>query len=105
MEKEKKDKYSNVCAENHLHFTPLVYSVDGLEGTKAKAARKRLALHLAAKWNREYSQICGFVCSRLAFTLVCATSRCLSGSQAPCQHVGSLDWLSGSGARLYNQLF
>ena len=105
MEKEKKDKYSDVCSENHLHFTPLVYSVDGLEGTKAKAARKRLASRLAAKWNRQYSQICGFVRSRLAFTLVRSTSRCLRGSRAPCQRVGSLEWLSGSGARLYNQLF
>ena len=50
-EKEKKDKYGDVCRDAHLNFTPLVFSVDGMECTEATAARKHLAARLAAKWN------------------------------------------------------
>ena len=49
-ESEKKKLYSDACAEMHRHFTPLVHSVDGLEGRKTVAARKRLASQLPAKW-------------------------------------------------------
>jgi hypothetical protein len=80
QEKEKKLKYGEACREAHMHFTPLVYSVDGMEGDELTAACKRLASRLAAKWKRHYSQVCGFVRSRLAFTLVRAASRCLRGT-------------------------
>ena len=70
QERAKKDKYQEACMQAHQHFTPLVFSVDGLEGKEAMAARKRLASRLASKWNRTYSQVCGFVCSRILFTLV-----------------------------------
>ena len=85
QERDKKDKYGDACTEAHMHFTPLVFSVDGLEGSEAQAARKRLASRLAAKWNRNYSQVCGFVWSRLSFTLVRSTSRCLRGTRNPLQ--------------------
>ena len=88
-----------------MHFTPLVFSVDGLEGSEAQAARKRLASRLAAKWNRNYSQVCGFVRSRLSFTLVRSTSRCLRGTRNPLQRPQGLAWAEGPGLRLYNQLF
>ena len=101
QEKEKKDKYNDACLQAHQHFTPLVYSVDGLEGTEAKAARKRLASRLAAKWNRQYSQVCEMVRSRLSFTLIRATNRCLRGSRIPLRRNQSLDWLQRSGMRLY----
>ena len=38
-------------------FTLMVYSVDGIAGSEAWNAEKRLATHLAGKWNREYSQM------------------------------------------------
>ena len=69
QEKEKKAKYSDACREARLHFPPLVYSVDGMEGKEAKAARKRLASKLAEKWHKEYSQVCGFLRARLSVAL------------------------------------
>ena len=101
-EDEKKKKYGEACARSQLHFTPLVFSVDGLEGTEAKAARKRLASRLAAKWGRQYSQVCGFVRARIAFTLVRAASRCLRGTRDPYTRKPNLDWASMSGMRLYS---
>ena len=76
-EEEMKTKYLNACQEAQLRCTPLVYAVDGMEGAEASAARKHLASKLAAVWNCQYSQMCGFVKARLAFAIVQATSRCL----------------------------
>jgi len=38
QEEEKKRKYLIPCQQAHKHFTPLVYSVDGLEGKEAAAS-------------------------------------------------------------------
>ena len=100
-EAEKKRKYGHRCEQSNRHFTPLVYSVDGLEGGEARAARKRLASRLAAKWHRNYSALCGFVRARLAFALVRATSRCLRGTRDPTlERAPPLEWVSGTGSRL-----
>ena len=48
-EKEKKEKYLQPCLDRRRHFTPLVFSVDGLRGAEATAATKRLAACLAHK--------------------------------------------------------
>ena len=102
QEKAKKEKYGEACREAHRHFTPLVFSVDGLEGTEAKAARKRLASRLAAKWGRNYSQVCGFVRSRLAMALARSTSRCLRGTRDTRHRINQpLDWVAHAGIRLY----
>ena len=105
QEREKKDKYAEACRQAHMHFTPLVFSVDGLEGGEATAARKRLASRLAAKWKRQYSQVCGFVRCRLSFTLIRSASRCLRGTRNHIQRPQSIDWAQNAGMRLYTQLF
>ena len=102
QEKAKKKKYGEACQEAHRHFTPLVFSVDGMEGAEATAARKRLASRLAAKWGRNYSQVCGFVRSRLAMALARSTSRCLRGTRDTRHRINQpLDWVAHSGIRLY----
>ena len=60
-EKRKKDKYNQLCLERRRHFTPLVFSVDGLQGADATAASKGLASLLAGKWNGSYSDVRSFV--------------------------------------------
>jgi hypothetical protein len=79
-EKEKKEKYVEHCLAQRRHFTPLVFLVDGLRGTEADAATKRLASRLAAKWKRTYSEVCEFVRSRIAITFVKTRSLCLRGA-------------------------
>jgi len=101
QEKEKKDKYGDHCRNAHLDFTPLVFSVDGMEGTEATAARKHLAARLAGKWNLQYSQMCGFVKARLSIALVRATSRCLRGTRDQSYRPHSMLWVAGTGQRLY----
>ena len=104
QEGEKKAKYSEACQEARLHFTPLVYSVDGMEGKEATAARKRLASMLAEKWKKEYSQVCGFIRSRLSvLALVRATSQCLRGTRDPLmRRVQNPEWVAHEGLRLFN---
>jgi hypothetical protein len=100
-EEEKKKKYLPACERQRKHFTPLVFSVDGLMGAEADAARKRLASRLASRWKRAYSQVCGYVRSRLAIALVRSTSRCLRWDRNPIVRQPHSPWDSGSGLALY----
>jgi hypothetical protein len=100
-EKEKKDKYLEDCLTRRRHFTPLVFSVDGLRGVEATAAGNRLALMLSAKWNRSYSEVCGYVRSRLAISLARTTSLCLRGARDPSARASHPTWDSGAGLGLY----
>ena len=100
-EKEKKDKYVDHCLARRRHFTPLVFSVDGLRGAEADAATKRLAALLANKWKRAYSEVCGFVRSRLSITLVRNASHCLRGARDPTARTTHALWDSGVGLSAY----
>jgi hypothetical protein len=80
-EKEKKDEYLQNCLEMWKDFTPMVYSVDGIAGREARNAEKRLATHLAGKWNREYSQMVYYVRVRMAIAVVRANSLLIRGSR------------------------
>jgi hypothetical protein len=94
-EKEKKDKYVDACLARRGTFTPLVF------GTEASAATKKLASRLSAEWKRTYSEVCGFVRSRLSITLVRTTSMCLRGSRDPTARANHATWDTGVGLALY----
>ena len=100
-EKEKKDKYNDLCLARRRHFTPLVFSVDGLMGCEAKAASQRLASQLAGKWKRSYSEVCGYVRSRLSVALVRSANRCLRAERSSILRPRMAPWESGSGLGLY----
>jgi hypothetical protein len=100
-EKEKQAKYLAHCLARRRHFTPLVLSVDGLRGTETQAASKRLASMLSVKWKRTYSEVCGFVRSRLSVALARSTSQCLRGSRDSSARKPSYQWDSGAGLGLY----
>ncbi len=79
--KEKKDKYLQTCLEIRKDFTPMVYSVDGIAGCKAWNAKKRLATHLASKWNCGYSQMVYYVRVWMLIAVVRANSLLIHGSR------------------------
>ena len=99
QEKEKKRKYLEACLENRRHFTPFVLSVDGLLGREAKTFAKRLAVKLAGKWQKPYSQVCGYVKARLSIAAVRATHLCLRGSRVPAHQISTRfpQWEDGAG--------
>jgi hypothetical protein len=75
QEKEKKWKYLEPCLEQQRHFTPFVCSTDGLLGCEAETFAKRLAAKLAIKWQKTYSQVCGYVKACLSIAIIHATHR------------------------------
>jgi hypothetical protein len=80
-EEEKKSKHLEACQERRRHFTPLVYSVDGMAGSETKAAEKRLAALLACKWKRDYSEMVGYVRARMAMSIVRSNTLLLRGTR------------------------
>jgi hypothetical protein len=90
-EREKKSKYLDACIGQGRHFTPFVLSTDGQLGMEAKVLTKRLSALLAAKWDKSYSVVCGFVNARMsiAITITRATHLCLRGSHIPAGHISA----------------
>ena len=80
-EKEKKTKYEAKCAERRCDFSPLCFTADGCAGPETEAATKQLAALLAKKWDRTYSDVCGFVKARLSIALVRTASMCIRGER------------------------
>ena len=87
--KEKKRVYEQAVVERKGNFTPIVLSVDGLLHREAEHFLKRIAANLAHKWEKTYSQTCGYVRARLAFAIIRATRLHLRGPQ--------VKWRSGLG--------
>jgi hypothetical protein len=101
-EKVKKTKYLEHCLQQRRAFTPFVISVDGLLGYEAKNLLKRLAFHLAEKWQKPYSVTCGFVKSRISLACVRATHQCLRGSRTPFRTISrEIQWEDGAGTGIY----
>ena len=72
-ERGKKRMYQEACLYQRRHFFPFVALVDELLDVEGTATLKRIASHLATKWQKPYSRTCGNVKSRIAITLVRAT--------------------------------
>jgi len=102
QEKAKKGKYLQACLAQRRHFTPLVFSVDGMMAKEATAATRRVAALLAAKWKRTYSQVCGFVRSRQSIALARAASLLLRGARNPLARARGPVWDNVAGLALYN---
>ena len=60
-EGEKKRKYLQACQDRRATFTPLCVSVDDMLGSEAEFFVRRLGDFLAAKWERPYSVVMGWV--------------------------------------------
>ena len=68
--REKKAKYLDACIQRRRSFTPLVYSVDGMACKEALAFEKRVASLLASKLDRRYSEMVGYVHSRMSLSII-----------------------------------
>ena len=51
-------------------LTPLIYTVGGMAGRDARSEVKRLVKLLAEKWQREYSEMAGFIRARMSLAVV-----------------------------------
>jgi hypothetical protein len=72
-EREKEKKYLGACLEQRRHFSPFVASTDGLLGKEAKILLRKLSSMLAKKWEKPYSEVCGYVNARMSIAIIRAT--------------------------------
>jgi hypothetical protein len=72
-----------------------VVSTDGLLGKEAKILLKKLSARLAEKWEKSYSEVCGYVNARMSIAMVRATHLCLRGSRIPTSKMCKTDSRSG----------
>ncbi len=79
--KRKRDMYGEACLERRRSFGALVYSVDGMPCKEAKAFERRIASLLAAKWDRTYSEMVGFVRTRISVAIVRSNTLLLRGAR------------------------
>jgi hypothetical protein len=68
--RRKKDKYEEAYLKQRQDLTPMIYSVDGMANKHARAAEKRIAGILAAKWTGQYSQMASFVRTWMCLAIV-----------------------------------
>jgi hypothetical protein len=102
QEREKKRKYLGACLAQRIHFTPFVVSTDGLLGREAKTLLQRLSALLAAKRDKPYSQVCGYVNARMSLAILRATHLCLRGSRIPTSRMSRLpQWEDTAGLSLF----
>ena len=80
-ENQKKSKYTTACEERRASFTPICFSVDGVFGSEAEVFLKRLGERLAAKWDRGYSQVMGWLRARMSFAILRASILCVRGAR------------------------
>ena len=65
----------------------MVYSAYGIPGAEALAAHKRLAALLSYKLKQEFSNMCGFVWSRMLLEIVMSNSLLLSSPHDKGAHI------------------
>ena len=90
-EKEKKAKYGAACEERHALFTPLCCSVDGMLGGEAEVFVKVIGERLASKWDQSYSEVMGWIRSRLSFAILRSSILCIRGSRSKWRCLGIED--------------
>ena len=86
-----KHKYLQACQNRRATFTPLCVSVDGMLGSEAKIFVKRLSDFLAARWERPYSVVMGWVRAHLSFVIFLAALLCVRGSRTKWRSLGIVD--------------
>ena len=86
-EQEKKKAYDQRIREvENGCFSPLVFTSSGGTGSTAKVVYKKLALMLATKQNRPYSQIINWLQCTLSYSLLRSAIMCLGGSRSSGGH-------------------
>ena len=103
QEREKKRKYLDACIQQRLHFSLFVVSTDRLLGKEAKVLMRTIAAKLAEKWEKPYSEVCGYVNARMSIAIVRAMHRCLWGSCIPAGRMSSKlpQWEDKAGLGLF----
>jgi hypothetical protein len=102
VEREKIAKHRQDCLDNRTDFVPLVFSADGCMGEQATKYLQRVGRVLAAKWEKSYSEVMGFITGRVSMAVARAVSMCIRGSRNPFK---GRSWFMQDGAALAVMLY
>jgi hypothetical protein len=104
-EREKKKKYFEARLKQPRHFSPFVASTDGLLGKESRTLLKKLSALLAEKWEKPYSEICGYVNTRMSIAMVQASHLCLRDSRIPMSQISNHrpQWEDKTGLGLFQR--
>ena len=80
-DKENRDLHLQACLEHRRTFTPMVYPTDRIPRVEALSVKKTLDALLSYKLKLEYSEMCGFVRSRMSLAIVRSNGLLLCGHQ------------------------
>ena len=80
-ERSEKRKYLQVCLEQRMHFSPLIFGVDGMVRRETKDFVKRLAKHRSSKWEQPLFTVIDYLLTCLSIACVRATHRMTMGSR------------------------
>jgi len=69
-------------------------SVDGMLGSEVEFFVKRMSDFLAAKWERPYSVVTGWIRARLSFAILRAALLCVCDSRTKWRSLGIVDGAS-----------
>ena len=97
--KEKKGKCHQAAEDLRGSITPLVSSTDGTMHQEYVAFQKRLAVRLAMKWEKSFSQVLNWVRVRTQFAIIRAVDLRLRGT--PC-HILDLSLQDGAAIGVWN---
>ena len=93
-EVEKKRKYLKAYQDGRDTFTPLCVSVDGMLGSEAEFFVKRMSNFLAARWERPYSVVMGWVRACFSIAILPAELLCVRGSRTKWRNLRIVDGTS-----------
>ena len=90
--KEKKNKtYSDAAKARRATFSPIIATCDAVFDKEAEQYFKRLATHLAVKWQSNFSYTLGFVRARMQMCVLRSVSLCLRGNRTKWRGAGVED--------------
>ena len=97
----KKDKHGKHCHDQRKHFSPFVFSVDGMLGREALVVLSQLSQFMAAKRAEPLSQVRAWIKGRIAIAIARSYSQMIRGAQlsSPLWE-REPDWDPESGIRL-----
>ena len=94
-EKKRKTKqnttYSDAAKARWATFSPIIATCDAVFDKEAEQYFKRLATHLAVKWQSNFSYTLGFVRARMQMCVLRSVSLCLRGNRTKWRGAGVED--------------
>ena len=81
-QQEKKRQYNQrILNVEHETFTPLIFSINGGEGSECSAYHKHIAVKIASKTNNRFEQVITWIRTKLSFLIIRAGLMCVRGSR------------------------